>query len=328
MMTTQTAQDPEKAVRVDSHESPPLVVDLDGTLIKSDLLVEGFFALLRVNFFYIFLAPFWLLKGTAHFKEQIFSRVEIDPQLLPYHSAFLDFLRQEAQSGRELVLATASNERAAQRVAGYLGLFRSVLASTGSVNLSGKRKLQAMIETCGERHFDYAGNARVDLQIWPHARHAILVNTSPAVEKAARAQGRVEAVFHEGKRGIASYLKAIRPHQWLKNLLIFVPLLTAHAWQDYSAVWHSLLAFVAFACAPPAFTWSTTCLIFLPTGRTRASVTTRVGGLQPLNGALASIVLVAAGLSVSVLVTPHFFWATAGYLAVTLAYSLQLKRMC
>lgn len=328
MMTTQTAQDTERAIRVDSHESPPLVVDLDGTLIKSDLLVEGFFALLRVNFFYLFLAPFWLLKGKAHFKEQIFSRIEIDPQLLPYHSAFLEFLTQQAQSGRELVLATASNERAAQRVAGYLGLFRSVLASTGSVNLSGKRKLQAMIETCGERHFDYAGNARVDLQIWPHARHAILVNTSPAVEKAARAQGRVEAVFHEGKRGIAPYLKAIRPHQWLKNLLIFVPLLTAHAWHDYSAVWHSLLAFVAFSlCASSVYLVND--LLDLPFDRAHPRKRHRPlasGDLQPLNGALASIVLVAAGLSVSVLVTPHFFWVTAGYLAITLAYSLQLKR--
>lgn len=313
---------------MDSHELPPLVVDLDGTLIKSDLLVEGFFALLRVNFFYLLLAPFWLLKGKAHFKDQIFSRIDIDPQLLPYHGSFLKFLTQQAQSGRELVLATASNERAAQRVAGYLGLFRCVLASTATVNLSGRRKLQAMIEACGERHFDYAGNARVDLQIWPHARRAILVNASAAVERVARAQGEVEAVFREGKGGVAPYLKATRPHQWLKNVLIFVPLLTAHAWNDYSAVWHSLLAFVAFSlCASSVYLVND--LLDLPSDRAHPRKRHRPlasGDLQPLNGALASVVLVAAGLFVSTLISAAFALITLAYLAVTLAYSLHLKR--
>ena len=139
---------------VDAGAQPPLVVDLDGTLIKSDLLVEGFFALLRVNFLYFFLTPFWLLKGKSHFKEQIFSRISVDPRLLPYHGSFLTFLKQQAQSGRELILATACSERAAHRVAEHLGIFRSVLASTSSVNLSGRRKLKAMVETCGENQFD------------------------------------------------------------------------------------------------------------------------------------------------------------------------------
>jgi 4-hydroxybenzoate polyprenyltransferase len=311
-----------------SRELPPLVVDLDGTLIKSDLLVEAFFALLRVNFFYLFLAPFWLLKGKAHFKEQIFSRVVINPQLLPYHGSFLAFLKQQAQSGRELILATASNERAAHRVAEHLGIFCSVLASTGSVNLSGRKKLKAMIESCGENHFDYAGNARVDLQIWPHARNAILVNPGPGVERAARKLGRVQEVFLEGQRGIVPLLKGMRPHQWLKNVLIFVPLFTAHAWLDAAAIWHTLLAFAAFSlCASSVYLVND--LFDLPSDRAHPRKRNRPlasGDLPPLHGVLASILLLAAGLSVSLLVSPRFFLITAGYLAITLAYSLQLKR--
>jgi 4-hydroxybenzoate polyprenyltransferase len=311
-----------------SENLPPLVVDLDGTLIKSDLLVEGFFALLHINFLYLFLAPFWLLKGKAHFKEQIFSRVAIDPQLLPYHASFLAFLRQQAQSGRQLVLATASNERAAQRVAKHLGIFNSVLASTGSVNLSGKKKLKAMVEACGENRFDYAGNARVDLQIWPHARNAILVNPGLGVEAAARRVGRVQEVFHEGQRGIAPLLKAMRPHQWLKNVLIFVPLLTAHVWLDPAAVWRSLLAFIAFSlCASSAYIVND--LLDLPSDRAHPRKRRRPlasGDLPPLHGALAAIVLLAAGLSVALLVSPLFTLITVGYLTITLAYSLQLKR--
>ncbi len=306
---------------------PPLVVDLDGTLIKSDLLVEVFFTLLRVNFFYVFLTPFWLMKGKAHFKEQIFSRITVAPQLLPYHGSFLTFLKQQAQSGRKLILATACNERAARRVAEHLGIFHSVLASTRSVNLSGRRKLKAIVEACGESQFDYAGNAQVDLQIWPHARNAILVNPSPGVEKAARKQARVEAVFLEGQQGISPYLKAIRPHQWLKNVLIFVPLLTAHTWLDAAAVSRSILAFAAFClCASSVYLLND--LLDLSSDRAHPRKRHRPlasGDLQPLHGALASVVLLVAGVFVATLVSPLFTLIAAGYLSITLAYSLQLK---
>jgi 4-hydroxybenzoate polyprenyltransferase len=185
-----------------------------------------------------------------------------------------------------------------------------------------------MVEACGENQFDYAGNARVDLQIWPHARNAILVNPNPGVEAAARKLGRVQEVFQEGQRGVTPFIKAIRPHQWLKNVLIFVPLLTAHAWLNPAAVWHTLLAFAAFSlCASSVYLVND--LLDLPSDRAHPRKRRRPlasGDLPPLHGALASIVLLTAGLSVAVLVSPLFTSITAGYLAITLAYSLQLKR--
>lgn len=328
MISTLASQKTSLEVKANVQELLPLVVDLDGTLIKSDLLVEGFFALIRLNFFYLFLTPFWLLKGKPYLKEQIFNRVMIDPQRLPYHTSFLAYLKEQAQSGRELFLATAAHERAAQRVAEHLGIFRGVLASTGSVNLAGTRKLQALLETCGEKRFDYAGNAQIDLQLWPHARNAILVNPHPGVEKAARELGRVQAVFREGQPVIASWLKAIRPHQWFKNLLVFVPLLTAHAWLDPAAVERTLLAFVAF-CLCASSVYLVNDLLDLPADRAHPRKRFRPlasGDLSPLHGTVASLVLLAAGLFVATLVSPPFAWITVGYLAITTAYSLMLKR--
>ncbi|MEM9315476.1 MAG: haloacid dehalogenase-like hydrolase, partial [Pseudomonadota bacterium] len=163
----------------------PLVVDLDGTLIQSDLLVESVFALLKKNILYLFLLPLWLLRGKASLKREIAHRVAIDPALLPYQPEFLSFLQAEHASGRRLVLATASNEKFASAVAGELGIFDDVLASTDTHNLSGARKLKAVKEICRGSPFDYAGNAMVDLALWREADSALLVNPERGVRAAA-----------------------------------------------------------------------------------------------------------------------------------------------
>ena len=150
--------------RADSR-STPLVVDLDGTLIRTDLLHESVFGLLKQNPFNIFLLPFWLLRGKAYMKQQIAERVDLRVDLLPWNEEFLGYLQEEYDAGRRLVLATASNRRYAEGVAGHLGIFADVLASDAEENMSGSRKLQHIEKMFAGGGFVYAGNAAVDVPI-------------------------------------------------------------------------------------------------------------------------------------------------------------------
>jgi apolipoprotein N-acyltransferase len=159
----------------------PLCVDLDGTLIKTDLLWESLARLLRRNPLQLFPVLYWWLRGRAYLKQQLARRVPIDPASLPYQESLLAFLREQKSAGRKLVLATASDRDMALPVASHVGLFDEVLASDGRTNLRGKSKLKALVEKFGERGFDYAGNSSADLAVWRGARMAIVVNAGPAL---------------------------------------------------------------------------------------------------------------------------------------------------
>lgn len=304
-----------------------LFVDLDGTLIKSDLLIESFFALAKSAPQCFLQAPFWLLRGKAYFKSQIAARVVLAPELLPYNTEFLDFLRDEASAGRTLVLATASDQALARKVADHLGIFGGVLASDGRLNMAGEHKLQAILSLAGEKPFDYAGNASIDLKIWPRAREAILVHPENGVEDAARKSACVGRVFTSPKTGLLPYVKAMRIHQWLKNLLVFVPLLTAHAWGNGLAVLHSLQAFLAFGlCASSVYLLND--LLDLPSDRAHPRKSKRpfaAGDIPLLHGLWLIPTLLVAGVAVAATLSAMFIATLLAYLAITLAYSLHLK---
>jgi apolipoprotein N-acyltransferase len=163
----------------------PLCVDLDGTLIKTDLLWESLARLLRRNPFQLLPVLFWWMRGRAFLKRQLARRVKIDPAALPYHEPFLAYLRKQKAAGRKLVLVTASDRDMALPVAAHVGLFDEVLGSDGKTNLRGANKLKVLIAKFGERGFDYAGNSSADLAVWRGAREAIVVNASTAVLKRA-----------------------------------------------------------------------------------------------------------------------------------------------
>jgi len=156
----------------------PLVVDLDGTLIKTDLLWESLARLLRRNPFWLFPVLFWWTRGRALLKHKLAARVKIDPATLPYNELFLKFLREQNAAGRKIILATASDLQMAKPVAEHIGLFDEVLGSDGKTNLRSGNKLKALVEKFGERGFDYAGNSSADLAVWRGAREAIVVNAS------------------------------------------------------------------------------------------------------------------------------------------------------
>ena len=206
----------------------PLCVDLDGTLIKTDMLWESLIRLLRKNPLWLVVIPFWWMRGRAFLKQQIGARVQVDVAALPYNGLFLEFLRDAKRDGRRLILATASDREMAVRVAKHVGLFDEVVASDGKTNLRAANKLKLLTERFGERGFDYAGNSSVDLSVWVGAREAIVVNAGRSLISRAGRIARVGKCFPSKTSTVAALFKALRPHQWVKNLIVFVPIITSH----------------------------------------------------------------------------------------------------
>ncbi len=312
-----------------SGETTPLCVDLDGTLIRSDLLLESIFALLKLNILNCIRLPFWLFKGKAHFKQQIANRVDLEIELLPYNEPFLNYLRKQKTLGRNLILATASNRKYADQVARHLDIFDQVIASDESTNLSGYRKQQRLLSAFGENGFDYAANAMIDLKVWSHARKAILVEPDAGVMARAEKQGSIDLVFNRQQSGFHSFFKSMRLHQWMKNLLIFIPLIMAHRANEPELLFHAILAFLAFGlCASSAYILND--LLDLSADRHHPSKRNRplAAGELPIKYGMLSVplLLILAFLLASLLPSP-FTSLLAAYYLITTAYSLWLKRM-
>ena len=305
----------------------PLIVDLDGTLIKSDLMVESAIQLLRRNVLFLFRMFIWTARGKACLKEQIARRVQLDPATIPYNRRFLSFLKNEVARGRSVYLATASDARLAVPIAEHFGLFEKVLASDGRINLAGKKKLKAIQDATQDGPFDYAGNARVDLPIWKRSRRAIVVNPGLGVERAARRCSDVAAVFEDQPAGLKVYLRAIRIHQWLKNLLIGVPLLTSHSWYNLPAVLNLLAGFVSFGLSASA-TYLLNDLLDLSADRRHSRKSQRPlasGDLSLVTGVGLMIGLMVVGLSLATVVSNEFLLILLMYVGLTVSYSLYFK---
>lgn len=316
-----------KQRRVEAHPRP-LCVDLDGTLVRTDLLIESVFALLKQNILFLILLPLWLLKGKHHLKQQIADRVELDVGLLPYHEPFVDYLKQQRAAGRRLILATASNLKFAKAVADHLGLFDDVLASDEQTNLSGRQKLERLRSRFGDGNFDYAGNARADVPIWAHAGEVILVNPERGVRAAVERGGRTALIFDGGTGKFTLYLKAMRLEHWLKNILVFVPLALAHQFHDPESLVRAGLAFLAFGlCASSVYLLND--LLDLPADREHPTKRHRpfaAGRISILYGTALIPGLLAASIAVAFLLPLEFVWVLGFYYVMTLAYSLRLKR--
>ncbi len=306
----------------------PLCVDLDGTLIKTDSLIESLVVLVRDRLLTLLLLPFWLLRGRAAFKQEIASRVTLAAENLPYRQPLVDWLRTERAGGRKIILATAADEKIARAVAAHLDLFDQVLASGAGVNLKGSRKRDALVKEFGEKGFAYAGDHAADLPIWAAAGEVIVVGASAAVERRARAQGSVVRVFGESQNRLKLFLKAIRVHQWLKNLLVFVPLFTAHKITDLALLTKAGVAFFAYSfCASAVYLAND--LMDLEADRRHRSKSRRpfASGALPLTaGLLAGPVLLVLSSALALWVGKTFALYLAFYFVLTNAYTFALKR--
>jgi phosphoserine phosphatase len=163
--------------------SLPLVLDLDGTLIRTDTLHEMMARLLIKKPWLLFQVPFWFMKGRAFAKARLTDHIDLSPHHLPYNTELLTFAKSEAQKGRPLILATGTDQRMAQKIAEYLNIFQDVIGSDGHINMTGPRKQQALLERFGIHGFDYAGDSHIDIHVWQVARKALVVHPKRGVLK-------------------------------------------------------------------------------------------------------------------------------------------------
>lgn len=314
-----------------STDTKPLVVDLDGTLLKSDMLLETGFAFLRKRPLRFYQPLLWLLRGgKAHLKANLAEHVFVEVANLPFNQAVLEWLREEKAQGRSLILATATHRSYAEQIGAHLGLFDQVLATDRTINLSAERKRDALVAVFGEEGFDYVGNSREDLVVWEAADAAIVVDPELGVARRAEAVANSVKLIETRNGSAKAWLKQLRVHQWLKNLLIFVPLVAAHQVRSLPLLLNTTLAFFFFSlCASSVYLLND--LLDLNEDRSHPRKRFRpfaAGTLSLKSGIIAfPILLLTAFVGSFVLLPPMFSAGLALYYALTLGYSLILKRV-
>lgn len=305
----------------------PLVVDLDGTLVQTDTLFESLMLLFRQAPWRLFGALFSLLHGRRAFKVYVSQFVNVAADALPYNDDLLNYLRLQRAAGRQIVLATAAHYSIANRVSAHLGLFDHIIATQDGANLKGSAKLAEIHKLVGSE-FVYVGDSSADLPIWSRASGAILVGVSPAVAREVEKTCQIEQVFKRPALTMLVWIKAIRAHQWLKNALIFVPLLTAFSFVDVSKLVSVIAAFIAFSLTASA-TYICNDLVDLESDRRHPRKRKRPmasGVISIPQAILAAFALMSVGLVISYLISVQFLAILVAYIVLTTAYSLVLKR--
>ncbi|WP_339858676.1 UbiA family prenyltransferase [Pseudohongiella acticola] len=307
----------------------PLVVDLDGTLIHTDMLHESALKVLRERPWATLSIPVWMARGKAVLKQHLAKQAQINPASLPYNEELLVWLRQQKNAGRRLVLCTAADQVIAQGIAEHLQLFDEVMASDGKTNLSGANKADALTARFAETGFVYVGNCDKDLPVWSVAHSAVVVNGASGLSDRTRAVCDIEQEFPLRPRGPLTWLRVIRAHQWLKNLLLFIPLIAAHQFSDTDTWLTLIMAFVAFSLCASAV-YITNDLLDLESDRLHPRKRFRpfASGLLPAwQGVVLMPFLLLAGISAALWVNVAFLQWLALYLLLTCLYSFGLKRL-
>jgi 4-hydroxybenzoate polyprenyltransferase len=308
----------------------PLVVDLDGTLVNTDLLQESASEFVTHHPLRAFRLAGWLVKGKCVLKARLAETCVLDPATLPYNEPLLSWLRNQKQHGRRVILATASHRLLADAVERHVGMFDEVLASDEETNLRADRKRDLLVERYGERGFDYVGNSAADLSVWQAADRAYVVNASRGlVAKVGSLNDRTDVLGSNPASAFASLFRALRPHQWVKNVLVLVPLLAAHRYGNAASVVHALLGLVVF-CLLASGVYLLNDLVDVGDDRHHLRKRLRPfasGDVSLLLGWLTwPLLIVAACVIAGFFLPPLFLGALAAYYALTMAYSLRLKQ--
>jgi len=305
-----------------------LVVDLDDTLIRTDSLLENFWAAWSVQWKTPIEAARTLARGKFALKHRLGEIGQIDPARLPYNPDVLEMIEQWRARGGRVVLVTGATQAMADAVAGHLGLFDAAYGSKEGVNLTGARKAQFLEETFGPAGYSYIGDAPADFAVWQGAAAAVTVNPSKAF------QARVEALIADAthlparRAGMRDYLEAMRPHQWLKNVLVFLPMLAGHALDLVTAL-QAVLAFVAFSLVASA-TYILNDLLDLSADRAHPRKCQRPfasGRVRLIHGTWMVPALGLAGAGIALAGGLQLFAVLLIYAGVTILYSIKLKRL-
>ena len=305
----------------------PLVIDLDGTLLLTDSLQESMFAFAAQSLPGAIATFPALRNGRASFKRALADQVTLDVSLLPYNQPLLEWLRSQRKAGRSLILCTGADQTLAESVAAHLKLFDRVMGSDGSVNLIGKNKARCLVDCFGERGFDYVGNSVSDLKVWEFARSAVVVNAGDSLLNRVKQLCPVSEYFPTTKPDAAIWSRAIRVHQWLKNLLLFAPLVSAHLIFDGAAWIAATLGFIAF-CLCASSIYIVNDLLDLANDRSHPRKRNRpfaAGHLSHLQGVcLVPLMLISSFWIGSYIGLDFLKWLSI-YLVLTVSYSFLLK---
>lgn len=310
----------------ETNELCPLYVDLDGTLVKTDVAQELSVRLLSRPALWLS-ALGKLLSGRAGFKRLLSEQFDFDPARLPYVPEVLEFLRKERAKGREIILATGCDRFAAEKISAHLALFDRVLASDSEINLTGAAKLDA-IKADANGPFDYLGNSRADEPVWAEARKTGIVHAPDHLTERMAAKSDVALMVPREGAGASALLKALRPHQWAKNILVLLPLFFSHNYLDPQMLWHALQAMVVFSmCASAIYILND--LLDIEADRLHPTKCRRpfaAGRLLPSTGLLSAFGLIYIGFAISFLC---FNWAVSAlfalYILTTTLYSTWFK---
>lgn len=304
-----------------------LVVDLDGTLIRSDMLLESFWSGFALDWRVPLRSVAALVQGRAALKSRLAESGAPDPATLPYNPVVLDQVRVWRDGGGRVALVTAADQRLAQSVADHLGLFDEVHGSDGTTNLKGPAKAAFLRAQFGEDGFAYIGDHTADLPVWEVADSALTVGARPALRARVEAL-HPDAIHLSPPTGIfLAALRAMRPHQWLKNLLVFLPMIAGHVF-TLETFLQGVLAFLAFGLVASSV-YLLNDLLDLSADRAhpRKRMRPLASGALPLIRGMAMVpVLLACGMALAVALGPMFLLVLAGYYLLTVAYSLWLKR--
>lgn len=316
-----------------------MAVDLDGTLTKTDTTWESVLKLLKERPDRLPAAIGWLRRGKAYFKRQLAKYVAVDASWLPYHEPFVAWLKEQQAAGRQLILITASDQSIAEAVAGHLGIFSEARGSDGVTNMSGKEKRKWLVQKFGERGYAYAGDRAVDLPVWAGAGEIIVVNGSARLIEGVKAMNSSRgfplplSLFKEREaprcwRG-GEVWRALRVHQWVKNILIFVSIVLAHQVHNIPLLINSAIAFASF-CLAASSIYLTNDLCDLESDRRHPVKKYRplAAGTIPVTRGMAAAPLLLAGSALLASRLPTAFWLVlAAYLILTTSYSWYFKRI-
>jgi 4-hydroxybenzoate polyprenyltransferase len=303
----------------------PLVVDLDGTLIYSDLLWEAVLQLLKSKPLHIFALMMWLLRGKSAFKHHIAKHTKVNAKTLPYDIVIVQEIKSQHAHGRKIILATGSHRYYASQVASHFAIFSTVLATDEHMNMVSSNKASELVKLFGTQGFDYIGNEHADIAIWNHSRNAYSVTQKSFTLSDGR---QTQWLGSPRTFWLSALVRAMRPRQWLKNLLVFVPMLAGHDLSLY-ALLQSCLAFLAFSmCASSAYLLNDALDLTDDRAHPEKHKRPLAAGLLSLPIALATCVLLAlAALGISALLFTPLFFVLLLYFVATIAYSFYLKRL-
>jgi len=307
--------------------APVLCVDLDGTLIRGNVLWECVLVLLKTRPETLFFLPLWLLRGRAFLKQELARRVEVDPSRLPYNGQVLNLVREEKRAGRRIALVTAADQKLADAIAQHLGLFDEVHASDGHINLKGTAKAVLLSQHFASTGFDYVGDSAADLEVWRHSRAAYVVGNQARTDAAADVTD-VKLSIVTQRASFRTWVNALRGHHWAKNLLLFLPLLLSHN-LSISPIIRTAFGFVLYGlCASGLYILND--LLDLHSDRDHPWKKERpfaAGEISIPEGLLASLTLLCASLVLGFILSAEFGLALFGYACLTMIYSLYLKQV-